>query len=561
MKKIICLILLTLIIEVGLLTSVNARLSEKIIFEGYKNFDSLSVDQDIDDEIISTSDKLIVDVVYVSDFKYNLGDYNKITFNDVNEIKSKRIKAGKEYHSSLNKMNSAKLPDYNYHSIYLASYFPVISIEINSLELVQNRYELLNKIAEQSDVLNLFVKADKVEKYEEQALGAYETLNVWDEMQNGTLTGNGVKIGILDTGIVDKDKVNFENTNVVTRNHWLYIESIGEHATCMAALCGGEFGVAPNASIYSVEAFRNLSGELDWLIEQEVDVVNMSIGTELSGEYNSHAALVDYMIWAYGITACIAAGNCDYDDTEMLVSDLGMAYNGITIGISCDNNLISNEYAYNTLNGVDKPTICSYGSSVIVPRQNVSMGGSSVSTAFTTGIVALLMELDPTLKLYPQKVTAILTASSYYFDIDNCYLEDSGLDLYVGSGVVDFERAKECVNNIIHYQYNGEAESLDILSTNNVSWSSDQLLRMSISWLAKSTGSVNSLQNNNFDIAIQKISAGEVACTQGTTGTLDMINYYTEYGGTHKVRILISGDVEQYGPQDVFICWSLRPIE
>ena len=115
--------------------------------------------------------------------------------------------------------------------------------------------------------------------------------------------------------------------------------------------------------------------------------------------------------------------------------------------------------------------------------------------------------------------------------------------------------------NIIYYQYDGTGESLDILCTNNVSWESDLLLRMSICWLAHSTGSVSSFRNNDFNIAIQKISAGEVACSQGTAGTVDMINYYTEYGGTHKVRILLGDDIVDYGTQDVFICWSLRPIE
>ena len=332
------------------------------------------------------------------------------------------------------------------------------------------------------------------------------------------------------------------------------------HATCMAALFGGEYGIAPNASIYSVEAYQNLSGELDWLIEQEVDVVNMSISTEKIGSYNSHAALADYMIWSYGITCCISAGNAADDDVEMLCADLGMAYNAITVGMSGPYGALWYYTCHRTTNGVDKPTLCAYGHDVFIRGQNLTMTGTSLSAAVTTGVVALLMELDPTLKLYPQKVTALLTASSDYLG-DNSYLMDSGLADQGGSGVINFERAKECINNIIYYQYDGTGESLDILCTNNVSWSSDLLLRMSICWLAHSTGSVSSFRNNDFNVAIQKISAGEVACSQGTAGTVDMINYYTEYGGTHKVRILLGDDIVDYGPQDVFICWSLRPIE
>ena len=142
MKKIICLILLTLVIEVGILTSYNVKLSGKIVFEGYKNVHSLSVDKDLNDEIISSSDEVRVDVIYYSDFAYNLGDYYQIKPEEVDDIKSKRIAAGKEYHTKLNKTNSEKLPNYDYHDIYLSSYFPVISLALDAKEMAENKYEI-----------------------------------------------------------------------------------------------------------------------------------------------------------------------------------------------------------------------------------------------------------------------------------------------------------------------------------------------------------------------------------------------------------------------------------
>lgn len=561
MRKIITSILLTLCMEVGLMSTFNVKFSEKISFEGFGEENTLNVNLELNDAILDECETARIDVVYESAFVYDIGDYNKITAENVDELKTKRIEAGKEYHSSLNEKNYENFPSYDFHDIYLSSYFPIISVVVDVNQLIDDKYEILNKIAEIENVLDVVVKPNSKDKIVANQGLAYGEINVLNEVRSGSLTGNGVKIGLLDTGIVDTDYPNFENTEIITRDRLLFFEIEAQHPTCMAALFGGEHGIAPAASIYSVEAFNNLSSELDWLIEQNVDVVNMSLSSERTGDYESQSALVDYMIWSYGISVCAADGNENTNDGERLCGDLGMAYNAITVGMSGVDGVISGCHGYNTVNGVDKPTICSYGNGLTVQGVWVDMSGTSVSTALTTGVVALLMELDPTLKLYPAKVTAVLTAGSYYLNDEFFYFEDSGLDEYAGSGIVDFEKARDCINNIIHYQFNGVAESLDILCTNNVSLTSDLLLRMSICWLAKSTGSKRSLRNNNFDIAVHKVTAGEVACTQGTTGTLDMINYITEYGGTYKVRMLISGDVTNYGNQDVFICWSLRPLD
>ncbi|MBR2891490.1 MAG: S8 family serine peptidase [Bacilli bacterium] len=561
MRKILILFMLIFCLSVSLTSKPRLYLSEKIIFEGFNKVIPMSIGAAEQEIILETSESLKVDVVYASNFSYDVGDYNNITSDNVGDIKTKRIEAGRKYHSALNKKNLATLPNFDYKNIYLSSYLPVISLEVYSKDIIDDNFEILNNISKNSDVLNVIVKASMEKVYSVETLGAFENINVIDELTEGTLRGNGVKVGVLDTGIVDVDAESFVNTSIVVRNHPLFIETEREHSTLMAALIAGRQGVAPNATIYSVQAFNNLSGELDWLIEQEVDVVNMSISSEKEGTYNSNAALVDYMVWAYGITACTAAGNCEFDDPEKLVGDLGMAYNAISVGWSTSNNGPCNSFCYNTLNGVDKPTIGAYGSNTIILDEATTISGTSVSTALTTGVVALLMELDLTLKLYPAKVTALLAASSRFLDYNGSHSLDSGMDQYLGAGLVDFVRAKECINNIIHYQFSGNASPTDILSTNNISWSSGQFLRMAISWLAKSTGSVNSIQNNNFDLAVHKVTAGEVATSWGSTGTLDMINYETEYGGTHKVRIVINNTVTNYGPTDIFICWHLDDIE
>ena len=142
-------------------------------------------------------------------------------------------------------------------------------------------------------------------------------MNVRDELVIGSLTGNGIKVGVLDVGIIDEDNTNFDNIYVETRNAWYFIESVSDHATTMASCIGGREGIARQASIYSVQGAGNPSSELDWLLDKGVHVVNCSYGYgDADGVYSSHSATYDYMVWTYGVSVIAASGNEPSDEHD-----------------------------------------------------------------------------------------------------------------------------------------------------------------------------------------------------------------------------------------------------
>lgn len=529
------------------------HLSDKISFASYSDLKSQSTTFEISEDIIKESEKVTIEVMSNSNFKYDVGEYHNLTSEEVMRIKTERKQLAEKYHVSLNTETLNFISQKNLNNVYISKYFPIVSFEIDSHELVNSKYALLNEIAKNENVKKIEVKPKK--KYQEQGSfnDALESMNAYDEVYSGSLTGNGVVVGVLDGGIVDVENENLVGKNITVRNHLAFIETVVPHATAMASII---INTASNASILSVEEFQNISGELDWMIDRNVDVVNMSFGESGKNGYTTISATVDYMIKTYGITCCVAAGNYNTED-GYYVANPGLALNAITVGNTDPNNLIDASSCYISSTDVDKPTLTNIGAGVAVPYISSAMNGTSVSTAFTTGAVALLMEHDPTLKLYPARVTGLLTSSSY-MNPNLSYLEDSYLDDEGGAGVVDFGNAKENVNNYFSVATNSSHTANQVIYSTRLYLTKGQDIRMTLSWLADSNGSVNSTVVNDYELSLCRPSGGEEQCTWGSTGTVDMINYTAEYTGNYWVYVVVTDNTNDDTSQTLFVTWSIE---
>ena len=140
------------------------------------------------------------------------------------------------------------------------------------------------------------------------------------------VTGAGVKVAILDTGIdythVDLDANYRGGVNLVdpTTPADPFDDSLSGHGTHVAGVIGAELdangivGVAPNVSLYAVKVLdrygygflSDILAGLEWAITNDMDVVNMSLGLSTSSQ-----ALAEVCARAYenGILLIAAAGN------------------------------------------------------------------------------------------------------------------------------------------------------------------------------------------------------------------------------------------------------------
>lgn len=141
------------------------------------------------------------------------------------------------------------------------------------------------------------------------------------------LTGDNVKIAILDTGFAKHDdyqiKEGFsainenEEENSNTEEYDVDYEGHGTH---VAGIIGSStYGVAPDADLYGAKVFEydetkgkikgnsiDLIQAISWAIEKEVDIINMSLGTPTEDE-----AVHEAIVKAYeeGILLVAASGN------------------------------------------------------------------------------------------------------------------------------------------------------------------------------------------------------------------------------------------------------------
>lgn len=140
----------------------------------------------------------------------------------------------------------------------------------------------------------------------------------------GETMGEGVKVGIIDTGI-DAGHVDLKNriadyVNFTAAGGPEDIDDENGHGTHVSGIVAAEkngvgvVGVAPEAKLYIAKAFDKtgkttypaIAKSLNWMMDKQVDVINMSFSSDLSTkEYANLIAKVHQS----GISMICAAGN------------------------------------------------------------------------------------------------------------------------------------------------------------------------------------------------------------------------------------------------------------
>ena len=288
--------------------------------------------------------------------------------------------------------------------------------------------------------------------------GAYPTLDAFS-----SLTGNGVVVGVLDTGINDAPSGLYPgHEDVIGKvvggavydgpgpsGYTGWTASVnpaqsspglsGYHATHLAGSIAGASrsrivgGVAPSARLVDVKVLGDqgsgsgVAEGLEWCIQNRnrswgggaagIDVLNLSFsGTDVSDGSDCICALVNAAV-TQGLCVVASAGN--HADCGQLSSP-GAADGAITVGaydpgtdLEQDDDQLASFTAYGprsddgdlTHTDEQKPDVVAPGVDVISAWGSPSSSGhsyavssgTSMSAAFVSGVVALLLEENPSL--------------------------------------------------------------------------------------------------------------------------------------------------------------------
>jgi hypothetical protein len=274
-----------------------------------------------------------------------------------------------------------------------------------------------------------------------------------EELQNNHgLTGKGIVIGIVDTGIDymhpdmggglgpgfkvvgGYDFVNDNDDPMDDNSH-------GTHVAGIAAANGKVRGVAPGAALRGYKVLdhngrgsaSNVIAGIEQAVIDKVHILNFSLGSAGGKPDDPLSAAVDNAM-AAGLVCVVAAGNTGSRGYQSITSP-GAARSAITVGATDLNDDIapfSSRGPSNVIYGV-KPEIVAPGVLTTAPVLNKgydAKSGTSMSAPHVAGAAALLLEKDD--GLLPVRVKSILLQSAV----------DIGLDIWTqGAGRIDIQQA------------------------------------------------------------------------------------------------------------------------
>ncbi|SDL71422.1 S8 family peptidase [Sediminibacillus halophilus] len=252
-------------------------------------------------------------------------------------------------------------------------------------------------------------------------------------------TGKGVDIAIIDTGVAEHADLNIKGGYSTINNSPEWVDDNG-HGTHIAGIIGakhnktGISGVAPDANLYAVKAL-NQDGEgsladiveaIDWAIQQDIDIVNLSLGTSFNSEI-----LEDIIKKAYeeGTLIVGASGNEGKKDSVIYPSKYPEV-----IAVSATNK--NNELGSFSSTGPEVE-LAAPGVNIRSTYLNdtyATYSGTSQAAPHVTGMLALLKQKYPELAYEGLRKLA----ADYTTD-----LGDPGNDVYFGAGLIDFRRSDQ----------------------------------------------------------------------------------------------------------------------
>lgn len=240
-------------------------------------------------------------------------------------------------------------------------------------------------------------------------------------MKTKTLTGSGIGVAVLDTGIYPH--IDFDNRIVAFRdflNGRKRPYDDNGHGTHVAGLIagsgkgsGGKYrGIAPGSHIICAKILdkrgngmmRDVLDALHWIRSNKekygIRIVNISVGT-VDGSGKTSTRLVNAVedAWDDGLIVVTAAGNMG--PSPGTITAPGISRKVITVGSS---DLLD---AKNGISGagptrdcICKPDIVTPGSQIISCAPGAKGGytaksGTSMSTPRVSGAIALMLEKDP----------------------------------------------------------------------------------------------------------------------------------------------------------------------
>lgn len=382
-------------------------------------------------------------------------------------------------------------------------------------------------------------------------------INVSDMIGSEQYTGNEINIGFIESTLLNTTAYSgyssrdgdYNNKSILikrsTRGGTNY-----DHIAQTTMIAAGNNGIARDSNILSATAGDDFQDNLNWMVENDVNVLNTSfsyLGSAL-GNYSSYSKIADQMIHDYLYTHVASAGN--FSSVNNPNNELGSPATGLNVIAVGDSDTsksyVSNGSSYIKDEGyyASKPNIVAPGGVITNSYGKKGAGGTSFSAPEVTGCIALLMEEFPYLVACPELVTSIVTSSAspmsstYNQASDDNYYDDSGLHNQIGSGLLNYEKMREAARQYLSItvadsSYTGPLDQyLEFRVPNN------KRIRASLAWLANGS---NIYDFGDYDLYLTRIEPNgvekNVKRIYGAGNNVEFLDYAVKSGGLFRLRV------------------------
>ncbi len=311
--------------------------------------------------------------------------------------------------------------------------------------------------------------------------------------------GNSTKIAILDTGIKQShpalnQTMEGENRILQAKNFFddsTNVEDDNGHGTEVAGIIGSngllgfDKGVAPNCDFLigkvlshaAQGSVETLIKGIDWALENEADIINLSLGKAVSNVTSPEVIAVNSAV-QQGVIVCVAVGNArnvnefGYNDLFTVLSP-GIASQAITVGALDNNNIIyelssagsvvenydetNSQFLFDSVkltNTLLKPDLLAPGVMLNTTSKEglttIRVSGTSYSTAVVSGICSLLLQKHENTSPSLIKSSLLETADKQNIEMITPFgsiIKRAIPKLYQGSGLVDCSAASKYLDD------------------------------------------------------------------------------------------------------------------
>lgn len=329
-----------------------------------------------------------------------------------------------------------------------------------------------------------------------------------------------------------------------------------------AGLCNGSWqGYAPNASVY-IANVSSYTSRYDWAKSNSADVLTMSwhFGSEeTDGGLHSRDVYFDYVTTHYPWpSAFTSAGN---QAPSAYASGKGYNFFGVANidndgdGNRCNDSINSSSTYKDPISphsDREVPAIATPGS-----RHDLlgsSFGGTSAATPVAASIAAVLMSANPSLKVWPEGIRAIMLATANYQNGDgaNFSVAADGKD---GTGLVNTQYGYWTANRRetgTTAQY--RAHDYGYFSASDFSggfftksWkvktgTTNSRIRVAFTWNSKteadgSGNPVSSVLDGDMDVWIYSPSGSLVAWSASWDNSFEFVEFTPSVAGEYTIKV------------------------